>query len=179
MKPMKQTIKKVAFLLADGYEDSEMMNPYDAMTKNGHDAVIISLEKEAELVGKKGMKYTSHLSAAEANAKDYDAVIIPGGSSPAKLRENEDVLTFIKDAHAAGVTISAICHGPQLLVSAGVLEGRTLTGYAGIEQEIVQAGGRFVDQEVVVDGSLITSRSPKDEPAFIAATIEKLGVAAY
>lgn len=177
---MKQTIKKVAFLLADGYEASEMINPYDEITKNGHEAVIISSEKGSRLTDKKKkITYTSHLSAKDAHAKDYDAVIIPGGSSPSKLREDDEVISFVQKAVKSGITVSAICHGPQLLAATGLLDGRTLTGYIGIAEEIEQAGGRFVDQEVVVDRNLITSRGPQDEPAFIQATIEKLGVAAY
>ncbi|KIL36992.1 general stress protein [Cohnella kolymensis] len=177
---MKQNTKKVAFLLADGYEDSEMRNPYEALTKNGNDAVIISLQKGAELKGKKGtITYTSHLAAEEANAGDYDAVIIPGGKSPAALRENAAMVDFVKEADRQRIPISAICHGPQLLAKAGLLNGKTLTGYPAIEDEIKQAGGHYVDQEVVIDGNLITSRRPEDEPAFIKATIDKLGVQAY
>lgn len=178
--PLKQNTKKVAFLLADGYEDSEMKNPYDAITKNGNDAVIISLEKGAELKGKKGtIKYTSHLAAEEANAGEFDAVIIPGGKSPAALRENAAMVDFVKKADEKRIPISAICHGPQLLATAGLLHGKTLTGYPAIQDEITQAGGHYVDKEVVVDGNLITSRRPEDEPAFIQATIDKLGVQAY
>ncbi|RED56281.1 type 1 glutamine amidotransferase domain-containing protein [Cohnella lupini] len=177
---MKLPVKKVAFLLANGYEESEMTNPYDAITKNGHEAVIIGLRKGIEIADKKGsVRYTSHLSARQAEASDYDAVIIPGGGSPAVLRRSKDMVKFVQEADKKGITISAICHGPQLLITAGVLEGRTLTGYAGIAEEIEQAGGHFVNREVVVDEHLITSRDPGDEPAFIQATIDKLGVAAY
>lgn len=172
--------KKIAFLLADSFEDSEMKNPYDEMVKNGHDAVIISLKAGEELKGKKGtISYTAHLSIDETKAADYAAVIIPGGSSPSKLMNNEKVQQFVKEADSAGITISAICHGPQVLAAAGILKGRTLTGYAGIAEEVEKAGGHFVDQEVVVDRSLITSRKPEDEPAFISATIDKLGVYAW
>ncbi|MFD2615079.1 type 1 glutamine amidotransferase domain-containing protein [Paenibacillus gansuensis] len=173
-------MKKVAFLVADGFEDSEMQNPYEAMTKAGHEAVIISLERDAELKGKKGtVTYTSHLSASQAKASDYAAVIIPGGSSPEKLRGDTAIQNFVKEADRAGTPISAICHGPQVLASAGLLRDRTLTGYSGIQDEIRQAGGSFVDQEVVVDRNLVTSRSPKDEPAFIEETLNKIGVNAY
>ncbi|GGF92710.1 type 1 glutamine amidotransferase domain-containing protein [Paenibacillus abyssi] len=177
---MEQMKKKVAFLLADEFEDSEMSNPYDAITKNGNEAVIISLEKGEELKGKKGtISYISHLSATEANAEDYAAVIIPGGKSPSHLRENKRMVEFVQQADRAGITISAICHGPQLLAEAGLLKGRTLTSYPAISDEVEAAGGKFVDEEVVVDNNLITSRTPDDEPAFIAETIKKLGVSAY
>ncbi|ANE48682.1 general stress protein [Paenibacillus swuensis] len=173
-------MKKVAFLLADGFEDSEMKNPYDAIVKNGNDAVIISLKAGDELKGKKGtIQYTSHLAASEARAEDYAAVIIPGGKSPSHLREDKDIQAFVQAADKAGLPISAICHGPQVLASAGLLQGRTLTGYAAIADEIKQAGGNYVDKEVVVDRNLVTSRTPEDEPAFIEETINKLGVSAY
>ncbi|HUC92117.1 MAG TPA: type 1 glutamine amidotransferase domain-containing protein [Paenibacillus sp.] len=172
--------KKIAFLLADEFEDSEMRNPYEEMTKNGHESVIISLEKNAELKGKKGtVAYTSHLAAKEAKASDYDAVIIPGGKSPSRLMNDKDVQAFVKQADRAGITIAAICHGPQLLAAAGLLQGRTLTSYPGIADEVKAAGGQFVDKEVVVDRNLVTSRTPEDEPAFIEQTLNRLGTNAY
>ncbi|CAM4338443.1 protease I [Paenibacillus endophyticus] len=172
--------KKVAFLLANDFEDSEMQNPYDEMVKNGHEAVIISLNSNEELTGKKGtITYTSHLGIEEANAEDYAAIIIPGGKSPSHLKDNAAVQAFIKKADQSGTTISAICHGPQILEAAGLLKGRTLTAYPELSAEIEAAGGHFVDKEVVVDRNLITSRTPADEPAFIRETIDKLGVNAW
>lgn len=172
--------KKVAFLLADGFEDSEMQNPFDEMVKNGHETVIISLNENDELKGKQGtIAYRSHLAIKDARAEDYDAIIIPGGKSPSHLKDNADVQAFVKQADQAGITISAICHGPQILAEAGLLKGRTLTSYPGIADEIEQAGGHFVDKEVVVDRNLVTSRTPEDEPAFIKETIDKLGVNAW
>lgn len=175
-----EQVKKVAFLLADGFEDSEMMNTYDEMVKNGHEAVIIGLKDKEELKGKKGtISYTSHLAIADANGEDYDAVIIPGGSSPAHLMNNKDIQRFVQQADKANKTIAAICHGPQILSAAGLLKGRTLTSYPGLAYEIKEAGGYFVDKEVVVDRNLVTSRKPEDEPAFISETIKKLGVNAW
>jgi len=172
--------KKVAFLLADGFEDSEMKNPFDEMVKNGHETVIISERAGEELRGKKGtISYTSHLSIDEASAGDYAAVVIPGGSSPGKLMDNEKVQQFVQEADSAGITIAAICHGPQILAAAGILEGRTLTSYPGIASEVEKAGGRFIDKKVVVDQNLITSRTPEDEPAFISEMLEKIGVNAW
>jgi len=177
---MMSEAKNIAFLLADGFEDSEMANPYDEMVRQGHNGVIISIERGRELRGKKGtVSYLSHLAAREANASEYEAVIIPGGSSPARLMNDPDVQTFIRQADQAGTTIAAICHGPQVLAAAGLLKGRTLTGYAGLAEEVLRAGGTFVDREVVVDGNLITSRKPEDEPAFIDATLNRLGTNAW
>jgi protease I len=175
-----QNTKKVAFLLENEFEDSEMRNPYEEMVKDGHDPVIISLSKEQELKGKQGtVSYKSHLAAKDANPSDYAAIIIPGGNSPSRLMNDPDVQSFVQKADQAGITISAICHGPQVLAAAGVLKGRTVTGYAGIAEQIRQAGGTFVDQEVAVDRNLITSRTPDDEPAFIAETVKRLGVNAW
>lgn len=172
--------KKVAFLLGDEFEDSEMVNPYEAIMKNGHEAVIISLERGVDLRGKNGtITYKSHLAAREADPSDYDAVIIPGGKSPAHLLDSEDVIAFVTQMDKDGKTIAAICHGPQLLVKAGLLDGRNLTAYPQLHAEINDAGGRFIDKAVVVDNNLITSRTPEDEPFFIEETINKLGVAAY
>ncbi|MCA0756762.1 type 1 glutamine amidotransferase [Paenibacillus sp. N4] len=172
--------KKVAFLLADEFEDSEMKNPFDEMVKNGHETVIIGLKAGDELKGKQGtISYKSHLGIKEANAGDYAAVIIPGGKSPSHLMGDKDVQAFVQQADKAGTTISAICHGPQVLAAAGLLEGRTLTAYPGISGEIEAAGGKFVDKEVVVDRNLVTSRTPEDEPAFIRETLDRIGVNAW
>lgn len=177
---MMTQMKKVAFLLADGFEDSEMQNPYDEMVKNGHEAVIISLRSNEELKGKQGtVAYKSHLAINEAKASDYAAIIIPGGASPSHLKEDAAVQAFVKEADEKGITIAAICHGPQILAEAGLLQGRTLTAYPELEQEVQAAGGHFRNEEVVVDRNLITSRTPEDEPAFIQATIEQLGVNAW
>lgn len=177
---MKQMTKKAAFLLADGFEDSEMKNPFDAMTENGTEAVIISIEKGASLSSKQGtISYTSHLAAHEAKASDYAAVIIPGGQSPAILKDNNSIIDFVRQADSLGIPIAAICHGPQVLAAAGLTKGKTVTGYPGIAGELTQAGASFVDREVAEDGNLITSRKPEDEPAFIDAIIRRIGVAAY
>ncbi|MBO2943334.1 type 1 glutamine amidotransferase [Paenibacillus sp. F411] len=172
--------KKIAFLLANDFEDSEMKNPYEAMIKNGHDNVIISLKENEELTGKQGsVSYQSHLAVKDAQASDYAAVIIPGGKSPSHLMDDKDIQAFVQEADQKGLTISAICHGPQILAAAGLLKGRTLTSYPGIQDEVREAGGQFVDQEVVTDGNLITSRTPEDEPAFIQATLDALGSNAW
>lgn len=177
---MKQMDKKVAFLLTDGFEDSEMQNPYEAITKNGSEGVIISLNKGTTLRGKKGtIEYTSHQSINDVNPEDYDAVIIPGGKSPAGLMNSQSVLEFVKAADQQGTTIAAICHGPLILERAGLLKGRTVTAYPDLSEEMKQAGANFKDKEVVIDGNLITSRTPKDEPAFIQAIIDQIGVSAY
>ena len=165
----------VCFLLADGYEDSEMKNPYDAMNEAGHKTVIVGLEKGAELKGKKGtVSYTAELSISEVKVADYDAVIIPGGSAPEALRVNEEIVEFVKQANEQGKVIAGICHGPQVMISADILKGVNATSYIGIRDDVKNAGSNVMDQEVVVDGNIITSRTPKDEPAFIKEILNKL-----
>ncbi|MFD2612255.1 type 1 glutamine amidotransferase domain-containing protein [Paenibacillus gansuensis] len=168
-------MSKIAFLLASEFEDSEMQVPYDQLKEAGHEAVIIGLTQGEELYGKnKTVSYQTELSIADARPMDYDAVVIPGGSSPEGLRTDEKILNFVKDINISGKPIAAICHGPQILISAKLVQGRTMTCYPPLKDDLVNAGARFVDQEAVVDGNFITSRSPQDEPAFVQEILKKL-----
>lgn len=168
-------MSKVAFLLANGFEDSEMKVPYDEVIKAGHQADIIGLNKNETLQGKKGeASYTADKAISEVKAEEYDAVVIPGGSSPENLRLDADIITFVKEADAAGKPIASICHGPQVLISAELLQGRTITSYPPLQDDVVNAGAEFKDEEVVVDGNFITSRTPKDEPAFVRELLKVL-----
>lgn len=168
-------MSKVAFLLATGFEDSEMKVPYDEVIKAGHKAEIIGLKEGETLIGKKeSVSYAADKAASDASAGDYDAIVIPGGSSPEALRLDEDILKLVKEADKAGKPIAAICHGPQILISAELVKGRTLTSYPPLQDDIVNAGAEFRDEEVVVDGNFITSRTPKDEPAFVRELLKAL-----
>ncbi|WP_138495690.1 type 1 glutamine amidotransferase domain-containing protein [Paenibacillus pinistramenti] len=168
-------MSKVAFLLANGFEDSEMQVPYDEVKKAGHQAEIIGLKAGETVKGKKGnAEYTTDKAIAEVKAEDYDAVVIPGGSSPENLRLDPDVLEFVKQLDASKKPVAAICHGPQILASAGLLKGRTITSYPPLQDDMVNAGANFVDQEVAVDGNFISSRTPKDEPAFVRELLQVL-----
>ncbi|MFB7813088.1 type 1 glutamine amidotransferase domain-containing protein [Paenibacillus chitinolyticus] len=163
-------MSKIAFLLAPQFEDSEMQEPYEALKTDGHEVVIIGLKQGELLTGKnKKAEYTADQGIKEAKADEYDAVVIPGGSSPEGLRLDADIQSFVKKIDEAGKPVAAICHGPQILISAGLIKGRKLTSYPPLQDDVRNAGGEFADQEVVIDGNLITSRTPKDEPAFIAA----------
>lgn len=168
-------MSKVAFLLASGFEDSEMKVPYDEVIKAGHQAEIIGLKKSETLLGKKGnISYAADKAISEVKAGDYDAIVIPGGSSPENLRLNPEILVFVKEANDAGTPIASICHGPQILISADLLQGRTVTSYPPLKDDVVNAGAEFKDEEVVVDGNYITSRTPKDEPAFVRELLKVL-----
>lgn len=166
---------KVAFLLANGFEDSEMKNPYDAVKEAGHEVVIVGLEKGAEFNGKKGtVSYTTDISAKDAKADEFDAVIIPGGSAPEALRVNDDIVRFVKEVNEQGKLIAGICHGPQVMISADILKGKAATCYIGIRDDVKLAGADYRDEEVVVSENIVTSRTPKDEPAFIREILAKL-----
>ncbi|KAB2333781.1 type 1 glutamine amidotransferase domain-containing protein [Bacillus mesophilum] len=166
---------KVAFLLAGGFEDSEMKNPYEAIKEAGHETMIIGLEKGAVCEGKKGtVSYTAELSSSEADPSDFDGVVIPGGSAPEALRVDENVVRFVKELNEQGKLISGICHGPQVMISADVLKGKAATCYTGIRDDVKLAGADYRDEEVVVSENFVTSRTPKDEPAFIREILAKL-----
>ncbi|GAE35961.1 type 1 glutamine amidotransferase domain-containing protein [Halalkalibacter akibai] len=166
---------KVAFLLADGFEDSEMTNPYEALKEAGHEAVIVGFEQGLECKGKKGAVYTTDLAVEDVKATDFDGVVIPGGGAPEALRVNEDLIAFVKEINQQSKLIAGICHGPQVMISADVLQGKDATCYIGIRDDVKLAGANFKDEEVVVSANLITSRTPKDEPAFIREILAKLG----
>jgi protease I len=166
---------KVAFLLAQNFEDSEMQKPYDAIREAGHEAVIVGLTAGVRLEGKKQQaSYECERAIKDVSLSEFDAVVIPGGSSPEGLRLNADIQSFVQQMDKAGKPIAAICHGPQVLISAGLLKGRTLTSYTPLQDDMKNAGANFKDEAVVVDRNFITSRTPKDEPDFIRETLNAL-----
>jgi protease I len=157
------------------FEDIEYTKPVEAFKKAGHTIVNIGFKKNSTVKGKKaGTKVIINKSFNEISIDDFDAVFVPGGYSPDKLRVNEVAVRFIKDFVNSGKPVFSICHAPQLLITAQVLEGRRITGWKSITQDIKNAGAEFVDQEVVIDRNLISSRSPDDLPAFIKTILEKL-----
>ncbi|WP_114570662.1 type 1 glutamine amidotransferase domain-containing protein [Exiguobacterium flavidum] len=159
--------RKVAVVLADHFEDVEFTKPADALKEAGHDVVVIGVEAGKELTGKQGeAKIKTDLSIADAKPDEYDALLIPGGFSPDLLREDERFLDFVKAFDQDKRPVFAICHGPQLMINAKVVEGRNMTGYKSIRIDMENAGVRFEDKEVVVDGNYVTSRQPDDIPAF-------------
>lgn len=168
-------MSKVAFLLASQFEDSEMQVPYEEIKKAGHEVQIIGLKAGEKLEGKQGKaQYTADKAITEVKAEDFDAVVIPGGSSPEKLRLDPHIQEFVQRMDGANKPVAAICHGPQILVSAGLVKGRNLTSYPPLQDDMVNAGAVFDDKEVVVDRNLITSRTPKDEPAFVNEILQVL-----
>jgi protease I len=168
-------MSKVAVVITDMFEDVEYTKPAEAFKKAGHELVHVGLKSGATVKGKKaGTPVKVDKTAKEVKVADFDALLIPGGYSPDKLRVDEHVVSFVKEFVESGKPVCAICHAPQLLITAQVLDGRKITGWKSLVQDIKNAGAEFIDQEVVIDGNLISSRSPADIPAFIRACSEKL-----
>lgn len=167
---------KVAILIATGFEDRELAEPLEYLTGSGFPTTLVGqADSDREgVTGKHGTTVAAQATISDISADDFDAVLIPGGKAPARLRQNEQVLDFIRRMNQQDKPIAAICHGPQVLASAGVLHGRTVTGFFTIRREIRQAGGRFVSRSVARDGNLITSRKPGDIPRFVETLAEAL-----
>jgi protease I len=166
---------KIAVIIDDLFEDSEYSQPAKAFKDAGHQLVHVGLKAGSVVRGKKkGTTVKIEKAVKDAAAKDFDALLIPGGYSPDHLRAEGAAVQFTRQFMESGKPVFAICHAPQLLITAQVLKGRTLTGWKSIIQDIKNAGAEFIDQEVVEDGNLISSRSPEDLPAFIQVSLKKL-----
>lgn len=165
-------MKKIAILVADLYDDNELYYPYYRLQESGYEVHLIGALKAQAYKSKNGMIATSDLSAKEANPKDYDGLVIPGGFSPDYMRRSSDIVTFARAMADAKKPIAAICHGPWLMASVCDLKGRKMTGFYSIKDDLVHAGAIYVDAPVVVDGNYVTSRTPKDLPVFLPAFIK-------
>jgi len=167
--------KRVAMLVEEGFEDRELTGPLEALRAAGATVTLVGPTSGAEFRGKRGTAVvTSDISAGGARIAEFDALVIPGGHAPDKMRMRHAMVDLARDAMEAGKPVAAICHGPQLLISADALRGRTLTCWPSIAIDVKNAGGLYVDQPVVVDGNLITSRKPDDVPMFSEAIIRAL-----
>lgn len=172
------TTKRIAILATNGFEESELSSPQEAMINAGFKVDIVSEESgqiKAWRDGNWSNSYEVDKTIDEVSAKDYNALMLPGGViNPDKLRRNNDALIFIRDFFKQSKPVAAICHGPQLLIEADVVDGRTLTSFHSIKTDLENAGALGVDEEVVVDEVLMTSRIPDDLPAFNAKMIEEI-----
>ena len=168
------TGKRVAILVEDEFDDRELVGPLDALRAAGADVTIVGPTALAEYRGKRGELVTSDLAAGAAKIEDFDALVIPGGHAPDKMRMRHAMVDLARDAMDAGKPVAAICHGPQVLISANALRGRTLTCWPSIAIDVKNAGGLYVDKPVVEDGNLITSRRPDDVPMFSEAIVRAL-----
>jgi protease I len=166
---------RLAILVGEGFEDSEFQVPYEHLKKAGHDVDVMGIEADVDVYGKRN-GYAAHIDvAAHAAYPDhYDALVIPGGYGPDRLRTNPHVVDFVRAFMQSGKPVAAICHGPQLLIEADSVRGRSLTSWPSIKTDLLNAGAFWVDQEVVVEHNLITSRQPDDLDAFCKALDQAL-----
>jgi len=179
MKTQLLTGKKVAILATDGFEQDELLSPLETLREAGADVQVVSPSEESKIKGWKhtdwGKKVKVDMPLNEANVEEFDALVLPGGvMNPDHLRRDPLVLEFVKSFFRAGKPVGAICHGPWTLIDAGVVRGRKMTSYASIQTDLKNAGANWVDEEVVVDNGLVTSRKPDDLPAFNAKLIEEI-----
>ena len=166
---------RVAFIMDNVFEDSEFRVPYDRVKEAGHVPVVIGLEKGKELKGKKGKeKVTTDASIEEVSPEDFDALVIPGGYSPDLIRSNEKMVSFVRSLYEGQKPVAAICHAGWLLAEADIAKGKTITSWPSIKTDLVNAGANWVDQEVVEDGNLITSRKPDDLEAFSKTLLSQI-----
>jgi len=159
---------RVLIISADLFEDSELKVPYEILKKSGAEIDIASLKK-GTITGKHGYSAEANLSLLDVDPDIYHVLILPGGKAPAVLRKEPKALAIVQNFFDQNKLVAAICHGPQILISAGLMQGRVATGYKSIAKELKEAGAIYKDKEVVVDRNLITSRQPSDLTAFMEA----------
>ncbi len=168
--------RRVAILVEDQYQDQEVWYPYFRLIEAGADVTIVGTNKK-EFKSKHGYPILANVLIDKVSASDFDGVIVPGGYAPDILRRYPAVLKLVRDMHRHDKVVGAICHAGWVLASADILRGKTVTGFFAIKDDLINAGAKFVDQEVVQDGRLITSRKPEDLPAFLRTLIRALAEA--
>lgn len=168
--------KQIAILIEQDFENIELTEPMQAMKEAGGKVTVIGTEVKIMYKGKRsGTKVRANKAIDNVRAEDFDAVIIPGGYAPDKMRLNPSMVDFIKQANMRNKIIAAICHGPQLLISADIVRGKRVTSWPSIAIDLKNAGAIWLDEPVVIDKNIITSRKPSDLPQFDQAIIEMLG----
>ena len=167
-------MKKIAVLVEDLYQVLEVWYPYLRLREEGIRTVLVGTGRQKEYKSKDGYPAQEELSIKNAKGDDFDGVVIPGGYAPDLLRRYDEVNQFVKKMFEAGKVVAAICHGGWVLVSADVIKDKEVTAFFAIKDDMINAGGKFHDKEVVVDGNLITSRNPYDLPAFCREIVKQL-----
>jgi protease I len=166
---------RIAIIADDMFEDVELRQPYDRLREAGHEVVLVGLEKGKEIAGKKGKEhFRIERAADEVSADEFDALVIPGGYSPDRLRMSRPMVAFTRAFFDQGKLIAAVCHAPWMLIEADLAEGRTVTSWPSLRTDLINAGARWVDREVVEDGNVVTSRKPADLPAFSDTILRRL-----
>ena len=166
---------KVAFIMDEMFEDSEFQVPYERVKEAGHEPVVIGLKAGKDLAGKKGkVRVTTDAAISDVDPSEFDALVIPGGYSPDKIRVEPKMAEFTRQFDAEGKPIAAICHAGWMLAEANLIKGRTVTSWPSIKTDLINAGANWVDQEVVEDGNIITSRKPDDLEAFTKTLLAQI-----
>lgn len=172
---MSLSSKKIAIISGPLFEESELIYPYYRLKEEGAEVVLVGTTKKGDILkGKHGYKVPIEATVHDIDFDDFHAVVIPGGFSPDYIREDERVIAFVHHVHSKGGVVAAICHGPWVLVSAGLLKGRQCTSYKAIVTDVKNAGGAWQDAPVVVDHRIVTSRVPDDLGEFCKATINEV-----
>jgi len=164
---------KALILAADGFEDSELLYPYYRLKEEGIE-VDVAGPHAGTITGKHGYEVKTNLAFSDVDASGYDLLLLPGGKGPETVRLHQEAVSISRSMVESGKVVAAICHGPQVLISAGVLEDRKATCWMGIRDDLKAASANYTDAEVVVDEKLITSRSPEDLPAFCREVLKAL-----
>lgn len=172
----KRTTPRVAVLAENIYEDLEAWYPILRLREAGVEVVVVGPKAGTTYTSKHGYPLKSDIASADAKAKDFDGIVIPGGYAPDKMRRDAKMVKLVRDIFDRGGLVASICHGPWVMCEADILRGRKFTCVGAIKTDCINAGGTFVDAEVVVDGNLVTSRTPPDLPAMMKACLRVLGV---
>jgi protease I len=166
--------KKVLILIADMFNILEFWYPYYRLQEAGAEVMVVGTEAGKSYTGKGGTEFTAQAAAAEINPADYDGVVIPGGYAPDIMRRDPAMVKIVAELDKSGRVVASICHGGWMLASAKILQDRKVTSFFAIKDDLIHAGAQWVDEEVVVDGALITSRTPDDLPGFMRTVINAL-----
>lgn len=167
-------MRKSLIMVDDGVEDAEFLYPYYRLQEEGYKMDVLASKAKETYTGKHGVPFRSNLSPKEVEIDDYDAVIIPGGKAPDRMRINKALVDIVKQAYEKGKIIAAICHGPQMLIEADILHGKKATCWKSVATDLKNAGATFINAPVVVDGNTVTSRFPADLPKFCQEMIKLL-----
>jgi protease I len=173
-KSMRLKGKKVILLAENNYEDLELWVPYYRLKEEGAEITIVGTGSSRTYTSKHGYPVEVNQEAKEIDVSKYDGIVIPGGYAPDLMRRYPEMVRIVREAHQQGKVVAAICHAGWMLVSAGILRGKKVTGFFSIKDDLMNAGANYVDEEVIVDGNLITSRRPGDLPAFCREIIHAL-----
>jgi protease I len=167
-------VKKALILAGDGVEDAEFLYPYYRLMEEGFEMDVAGSEAGKTYTGKRGYPTKSNRAAVDVQINDYAVLVVPGGHAPDKWRMDDAFVRIVRQAFESNLVVASICHGPQLLIEAGVVKGRRMTCYSSVKTDLVNAGAHYEDREVIVDGNLISSRQPADLPAFMREAIRVL-----